>query len=110
MNANEFLTWGIWLRHIEPNLATKKKDLDVTRWGRAGRNPAIREPSLGQRDFILLQPKVLFKCKGYGTWRGREKLFTSLLKERQTYVHEYVLEGESCHDVKEKGFLLSLEK
>lgn len=35
MNANEFLTWGIWLRHIEPNLDTKKKDLDGT-WGWGG--------------------------------------------------------------------------
>lgn len=40
---------------------------------------------------------------------GREKLFTSLLKERQTDVHGYVLVAESCHEVKGKGFLLSLE-
>lgn len=57
MNANEFPTWGIWLRHIEANLATEKKDLDVTRWGRARGNPAIPELSLGQQDLSCSSPR-----------------------------------------------------
>lgn len=71
MNANEFLTWGIWLRHIEPNLATKKKDLDVTRWGRDGRNPVIRELSLGQRDSSCSSPRSRSDAKATGPG-GRE--------------------------------------
>lgn len=70
MNANEFLTWGIWLRHIEANLATKKKDLDVTRWGRAGGNPAIREPSSGQRDSSCSSPRSCSNARATGPGAG----------------------------------------
>jgi len=59
---------------------------------------------------ILLQPRVSFKCKGYRTWRWKEEFFAFLLKERQTYVQGCALEAESCQQVKEKGFLLSLDK
>lgn len=70
MNANEFLTWGTWLRHIEPNLATKKKDLDVTRWGKAGENQVIHEPSLGQRDSSCCSPRPCSKTRAVAPGGG----------------------------------------
>lgn len=71
MNANEFLTRGIWLRHIEPNLATEKKDLDVTRWGRARGNPAIPELSLGQQDSSCCSPRSPSNTRAVGSGEGQ---------------------------------------
>lgn len=78
--------------------------------GEGWEEPGDSRVELGSAGLILLRPEVLFRHKGYGTWRGREELFASLQKERQTYVHRRVLEADSCHEVREKGFLLSLEK
>lgn len=75
MNANEFLTWGIWLRHIEPNLATEKKDLDGTRWGRAGRNTAIHELSFGSWGTHPAPAQGLVQTLNYKTLGAKEFIY-----------------------------------
>lgn len=68
MNANEFLTRGIWLRHIEPNLATEKKDLDGAHGGRplGWGEPAMHERGWGQRDAACSRPGSCSKARPCG--------------------------------------------